>query len=148
MAKRGLRVLLCISGLVQLLAIAPVFFPFAWMAAIHDWMDIGDLPDLPITAYLTRSLSMLYAAWGALYLLLAADVDRYLPLIRFLAWLKLLLAAGLLVLDYVAGMPWYWTGSEGPSLLVLYGLLIWLARRRACELATTAAPAVTPRSVS
>jgi hypothetical protein len=127
MSKQLLIALLLIGGIVQLLALVPIFFPYSWMAAIHDRMDIGALPELPIISYLTRSLAMLYALLGALCLFIALDVERYLPLVRFLAILKLIVGAGLLLLDLVAGMPWYWTITEGPSLILYSVVLWWLA---------------------
>jgi hypothetical protein len=35
----------------------------------------------------------------------------------------------LLVIDLTSGLPGFWTWTEGPSLIVFYGLLLWLAAR-------------------
>jgi hypothetical protein len=52
---------------------------------------------------------------GPVYLFLAADVRRYLPLVWFIARLQILFGVGMLVLDVVVGMPLPWIVSEGPG---------------------------------
>src|SRR5262249_61889667 len=66
--ERALALLLRLEGAVLLLALPFVFLPTAWMAAAHVWLGLGPFPDSPLTEYLTRSLSGLYALWGPLYL--------------------------------------------------------------------------------
>lgn len=134
MTKKVLIILLVFGGALQSLALIPIFFPFAWMAYWHALMDIGELPQAIIVGYLTRSLSMLYATYGILYLYLALHVDRYLPLIRFMAWLKIVLGAGLAILDLYEGMPWYWTLAEGPGIIAFSILLIVVTHQREREL--------------
>src|SRR4051794_28031632 len=74
--------LLGVSGLFALVA---VFMPVSWMAATHRWLGLGEMPTAPVVEYLARSLSALYALLGALFLVVAADPERYRPLVRFLA---------------------------------------------------------------
>ena len=64
-AEKILAILLRITAGVLLLALAPVFFPQAWMAAINRAVGLGELPDTAIVGYLTRSLSAAYAFHGA-----------------------------------------------------------------------------------
>jgi hypothetical protein len=66
-------------------------------------------------------MSAFYALVGALCLVVATDLDRYQPLVRFLG-----LAFALMSL--AAGMPWWWTASEGPGGVVFGALLFVLAR--------------------
>ena len=106
---------------------------YEWNYA-HQLLTLGDLPELPVMVYLTRSECLLYAMWGALHLFLARDVDRYLALIRFLAILKLLIGIGLLIVDLAAGVPWFWTVAEGPSLMAYAAVLWWVTERRLNEL--------------
>jgi hypothetical protein len=56
-----------------------------------DYPARPQLPDLPITGYLTRSLSLMYAMHGAIVLLLSSDVRRFLPVVKVLAVLTILL---------------------------------------------------------
>src|SRR5207248_57622 len=83
-ADKLLTILLRTLGLGSLLALVPVFMPFAWMAATRRWLGLGEMPAAPAVEYLARSASALYALIGALCLLLAADLDRYRPLVRSL----------------------------------------------------------------
>jgi hypothetical protein len=50
------------------------------------------MPTGPVVEYLARSLSAFYALMGALCLVLTTDLERYRPLVRFLASLTAPLA--------------------------------------------------------
>src|SRR5947209_14798980 len=100
-----LRYLLGIPGVFALVA---VLMPVSWMAAAHRWLGLGEMPDAPVVEYLARSLSAMYAVLGALFLLAASDLERYRPLVRFLAVTFALLGLVLLGIDLAAGLPWWW----------------------------------------
>src|SRR5947209_5572660 len=70
-------------GIGSLFALVPVVMPVSWMAATHRWLGLGEMPTGPIVEYLARSLSAFYALVGALCLVMASDLDRYRPLVRF-----------------------------------------------------------------
>ena len=125
--ERALILLLRFSAVVMLLAVGAVGMPFSWMDAIHRQLGMGVLPNVPIVQYLTRSASALYAGYGALMLFVSFDVRRYRPVIVFKAALGLLFGAIMLVLDFAIGMPWHWSWSEGPLIIVLSFALIRLA---------------------
>src|SRR2546430_4441052 len=91
-----------------LLPIAAVLLLAAWMAATHEWLGLGDLPDRPVVGYRARSVSVLYALHGALTWFLSCDVRRYGPVIRFRAVATMLCGVGLVFLDVAVGMPAYW----------------------------------------
>ncbi|HAK96306.1 MAG TPA: hypothetical protein DCM87_15265 [Planctomycetes bacterium] len=126
-SARILKVLMIVAALSMLAALAPVFFPFAWMQAIHEALGLGALPELPIVEYMARSLSAFYACYGALVLYLAFDVARYASLIRFLGALGLLFGAVMVWVDIASGLPPYWALGEGPFILVLGAALYVLA---------------------
>ena len=71
----------------------------------HRWLGLGELPASPIVEYLARSLSAFYALVGALCLVMAADLERYRPLVRFLRAAFALWSAAMLWVDLAAGMP-------------------------------------------
>jgi hypothetical protein len=125
--EKALIVLLRLAGVLLLTAVIPAVMPFAWMQDIHRLLGMGELPETPITGYLTRSLSALYALHGALVFFVSLDVRRYLPVVRFLAVLSIVFGAGMLVLDIAVGMPLPWIIGEGPSIIILGGVLLWLA---------------------
>ena len=126
-AEKILAVVLCITAGVLLLALAPVFFPHAWMAAINRAVGLGALPDTAIVGYLTRSLSAMYAFHGALVLFVSLDVRRYRPFISCLAGLGVIFGAFMLALDVRLGMPLAWTLCEGPVIVILCAAILALA---------------------
>jgi hypothetical protein len=127
-AERWLALYLRVQASVLLLALLAVFLPTGWMAAVNDWLGLGEMPRGPLVEYLTRSLSALYAGFGVIYLLLAGDVRRYRPVIRLLGWLGVVFGMGLLGIDLWAGMPPSWVAADGPLLVVLSLVQLGLAR--------------------
>ena len=127
-SDKALVSLLRLVGVGALLAVVAVFMPSSWMAATHRWLGLGEMPTGPVVEYLARSLSAFYAVMGAVCLVLAADLERYRPLVRFLGVAFALMSLVLLGVDLAAGMPWWWSASEGPGGVVFGALLFVLAR--------------------
>ena len=127
-ADEALVILLRFVGVTALFALVAVFMPSSWMAATHRWLGLGEMPTGPVVEYLARSLSAFYAVMGALCLVVAADLERYRPLVRFLGVAFALMSLVLLGVDLAAGMPWWWSTSEGPGGVVFGALLFVLAR--------------------
>jgi hypothetical protein len=111
-----------------LFALVAVVMPFSWMVATHRWLGLGEMPTGPVVEYLARSLSAFYAIMGALCLVLTIDLGCYRPLVRFLGVAFALMSLVLLGVDLAAGMPWWWSASEGPGGVVFGALLFVLAR--------------------
>jgi hypothetical protein len=126
-SEKTLTILMRLAGVLLLTALIPVVMPFAWMKDIHRALGMGELPEGPIMGYLTRSLSAMYAMHGALVFFVSLDVRRYLPVVKFLAVLGVVFGSGMLVLDIVVGMPPRWIAGEGPFIIVLGGVMLWLA---------------------
>ena len=127
-ADKALVLLLRFVGVGSLFALVAVFMPFSWMVATHRWLGLGEMPTGPVVEYLARSLSAFYALFGAICLVLASDPERYRPLVRFLALAVVLMSLVVLGVDLAAGMPWWWSASEGPGGVVFGVLLFVLAR--------------------
>jgi hypothetical protein len=127
MCEKILVGLLRICGVILLVALIPVVMPFSWMQAIHRSLGMGELPAGPIIGYLTRSLSLFYAMHGALLIFVSLDISRYLPFVKFLAVISVLFGVGLTILDSAVGMPLYWVLCEGPLVILLSMVLLWLA---------------------
>jgi hypothetical protein len=128
--QRILVWLLRIGGVVMLTALVAVVMPFDWMNSIHGQMGLGELPNVPIVGYLTRSISALYAFYGALLIFLAGDVQRYLSVVRFLAMTGAVFGALMLGIDYAVGMPLPWTFAEGPFVIALSAVILWFSGPR------------------
>ena len=126
--EQTLVLLLYVSGGVMLLAVFAIFLPTEWMAATHRWLGLGEFPASPLVDYLTRSISALYAVYGGLLILLARDLRRFAPAVVYLAVTGLAFGVIMIGVDFAAGMPRYWSVSEGPLVLVLSSVILWLAR--------------------
>lgn len=132
--RRAARVLcwsLRLFGGIDLLALIAVLMPVEWLRAGHALCGMGEFPAGPLAVYLSRSTSMLYAFHGGMLWFIAADVRRYAPLIRFVGGLTVGSGAALVVIDRAAGVPPWWTWSEGPVFAAAgLWLLAWSGRLR------------------
>jgi glucose-6-phosphate-specific signal transduction histidine kinase len=126
--ERALILLLRLSGAVLLLAFFAIFLPTEWMARTHRWLGLGEFPASPLVDYLTRSASALYCIHGGLMVVLSTDVRRFAPVIVFVAAAGIAFGAAMIAIDLGAGMPLYWTVGEGPSILLMGVVTLWLAR--------------------
>jgi hypothetical protein len=115
-------------GWLTLLALPAVFMPTSWMARTHEWLGLGEFPDAPIVANLARSVSGFYALFGAVCLVLATDLARYRPLVRFLGGAVTFFGIILIGVDLAAAMPAWWTASEGLSTILIGALMFAFAR--------------------
>jgi hypothetical protein len=121
-------ILLRVGGVSALFALVAVFMPMSWMFAVHSWLGLGEMPTAPVVEYLARSLSAFYALFGALCLVVASDLGRYRPLVRFLAAAFALMGVVFTGVDLAANLPWWWTAFEGPPAIGLGALMFLLAR--------------------
>ncbi len=112
-----------------MLATVAVFLPVSQMAIIHRWLGLGDFPDAPITIYLARSTSLLYALHGVVMFYVAWHFDRCQMLVPLLGFLHVVLGIAMLGVDLNAGMPLYWTAGEGLPIALTGGAILWLNRR-------------------
>lgn len=128
-AEKTLVVVLRFAAVLLMLAFGAIVMPFEWMAATHRSLGLGDLPNTPMIGYLTRSLSALYAMHGMLLFYISCDIRRYLPLVRFLAVMGIAFGAGMIVLDIVVGLPLSWTVGEGPFIIAIAVVELWLVAR-------------------
>ena len=124
-----LRALLAIIGCGLLVAAGAVFLPVETMAKMHQWLGLGEFPDAPITRYLARSTSLLYAVHGALILFVSLDLKRYWPLAALLGWLHVVIGLTMLGIDLSSPMPLYWTAGEGLPIAAVGALIVYLWRK-------------------
>jgi hypothetical protein len=127
--ERFLTWVLRVSGVLMLLALVAVVMPQESMSAANRALLGEELPDSPIVWYLTRSVSLLYAAQGAVTLYLSFHVRRYLSLLVVQAWVAVVLGVSMLLLDLRIGMPALWVLVEGPWIVLLGLGVLWLIAR-------------------
>ncbi|GAA5510107.1 hypothetical protein Rcae01_05613 [Novipirellula caenicola] len=124
-----LRWFLRFVGMVTLLAFPAAVMPEQWMIEIAEVLGIDSFPAAPLTFYLARHLSILYGFVGIGLLVLASDLVRYRPLVRYLATGTIAFGAAQFVVDAMAGMPLWWTLGESLSTMAGGVLMAWLNRR-------------------
>lgn len=127
--EKALLFLLRLEAIVLLTALIPALMPFAWMKDIHRSLGMGELPDGPVIGYLTRSLSLMYAMFGAVLLFVSLDLRRYLPVVKLIAVLGIAFGLWMAALDIAVGMPLPWIAAEGPFIFLLYCVVFWLTGR-------------------
>jgi hypothetical protein len=121
--------LLRLGGVITGSAVFTLFLPEAWMASTHRALGLGEFPAAPITGYLARSVSAMYAYHGALLLALSTDVRRHLRAIRWLGWATLAMGLALIGIDLKAGLPSWWLLLEGPWVAAIGVVIVLLCRR-------------------
>lgn len=115
-------------GIVSLLAFAAAVMPAKWIVEIAEELGFDPFPDSPLTFYLARNLSLMYGFVGVLLLVVAADLERYRPLVRWLAIGTIMFGVMQWVVNGMSGLPAWWTLGES-SWTVLGGLLmLWFER--------------------
>src|SRR5215471_8299191 len=80
-ADKALVILLRCSGVGSLFALLAVVVRFPRMVATHRWLGLGEMPTGAVVEYLARSVSAFYALFGALFLVVASDLERYRPVV-------------------------------------------------------------------
>ncbi len=126
--ERFLVLLLRVGAVLTGSAIFAVFLPEATMASIYARLGIGEFPSSPLTNYLTRSLSAMYAFHGGLLFVLSTDVRRFRKALIFVGWATAALGVALTAIDLQAPMPTWWVLAEGPCVVGIGLVVARLAR--------------------
>ncbi len=121
--ERFLRLLLRIVGSAALLAVFAVLMPYSWMNAIHQGLGMGELPSEPIVGYLARSTSAFYALLGGLLWVLSYDLHRQRIVLCYLGVAIILFGLILCAVDFLEGLPLWWTLGEG-TFNAAFGIVI------------------------
>jgi hypothetical protein len=125
----ALIVFLRLIGGVSLLAFAAAIMPEKWIIETAEALGFDPFPYSPLTFYLARNLSLLYGFVGAALLVVASDLPRYFPLVRYAALGTILFGLLQLIVDVQAGLPGWWTFGESLSTLVGGVLMYWIQHR-------------------
>jgi len=128
-SELSIVIILRVIGVSGLFAIPAIFLPYSWMNAIHDYMGLGELPDAPIVSYLARSLSAFYAIVSTITLFISSDIRRHRSFVKLGAVIAIVTGFVLLGIDVTAGMPTSWTIGEGPPVIAVGLVVLWLQRQ-------------------
>lgn len=124
---RVLVILLRFLGMTGLCAIVTILMPLSWMEATHRWLGLGKMPSGPVVEYMARSLSAVSILLGSLFLMLASDVKRYKPVVRFFGAAFALMSPVACGIDLMAGMPSWWSTVDLTLGMVIGAWLFCLA---------------------
>jgi len=130
-ALKLLVLILRLDGAVTVLAFGAMLLPVDWVADTHRWLGLGDFPNAPVTDYLVRSVCALYGSFGVLFLLVAGDPLRYQRIVRYIGVMHIIFGVLMIPIDLHAGMPAWWTMIEGPPLVGVGVLTLFLLNRAA-----------------
>ena len=119
-------------GLSGMLAIVAVVMPFSWMAATHEYLGLGKMPEGAIVEYLARSLSAIYAVVGVVLWKVSFRFAEQLELVRLLGYVFTVFGVAIWWIGAKAGMPLSWVLLEGPPA-ILFGLWVVYACRQEGE---------------
>lgn len=126
--ERCLLLVLRLTGGIALLAFLAALMPEQWIVRISEELGIVPFPESPLTFYLARNLSLLYGFVGLTLLVLATDLPRYRPLVRYAAFGTLLFGGLQFIVDSMSGLIWWWTWGESGSTIAGGILVYWLQR--------------------
>jgi len=126
MNRKLLVWLLRLTGTVEAFAFVSVVMPRSWMEMSHEWLGMGAMPVVPVLDFMIRQASYTYGIHGLLLWVLSFDVERFKPLITFTGIAYLIAAPVFFLIDYTAGMPFWWAVADpigcglcGAALLLL-----------------------------
>jgi len=120
--------LLRLAGLVEILAFGAVVMPRSWMEISHAWLGLGVMPSGTILMFLIRQASYVYGVHGISLWILASDVVRFRPLVRFNGVSFLVASPVFFVIDYTTGTPFFWTLIDTVGCAFFGVALLWLDR--------------------
>ena len=124
-----LRILLRVGSVLLCSAFLTMLLPVDWMAESHRWLGLGEFPRTPLVDYLTRSVAALYGFHGVLLWLVSNDPIRYRSIALFCSLQNVTFGSMMIAIDVHAGMPMFWTLSEGPFIVGMGIILFVLARK-------------------
>ncbi len=117
-------------GRVTIAAFPAMLLPTDWMDATHRWLGSA-ICRAPVVEYLTRSIAALYGFHGVLLLVVARDPVRHRPIVRYLGVMNIVFGVLLILIDVHAGLPTIWTLAEGPPIVAMGAVVLYLSRRDA-----------------
>ena len=121
--------LLRMTGLVEILAFVAVVMPRSWMEISHAWLGLGEMPGGIIIMFLIRQSSYTYGVHGISLWILASDVIRFRPLIRFNGVSYLIASPVFFVIDYTTSTPFFWTVIDTMGCAFIGGAILLLDHR-------------------
>lgn len=128
-SDRWVLLFLKFVGSAALLAFGAAVMPEKWIVETAEALSFDPFPHSPLTFYLARNLSLLYGFTGVVLWLVALDLQRYRPLVYWIAIGTIGFGVLQAVVDTLSGMPSWWTLGESLTTF-LGGWTLWLLDRK------------------
>ncbi len=125
---RWVQMYLKFVGSAAIVAFFAAVMPEKWIVEIAEELGFDPFPHSPLTFYLARNLSLLYGFTGASLWLVALDLDRYRPLVFWIAIGTILFGILQAIVDSLSGLPTWWTLRESLSTFFGGWALLFLER--------------------
>lgn len=129
------RLLLRLFATVAVISLPAVLLPRLALEKVSWIMGFDQPPMTPVTLYMMAGGAAVYLGQAVLMWVMSADVVRYQPLVRLIAWMLILFGPLFLWIDSQAGLPRWWVMMDGIGCLVGGGALV-----RACYAPTSSRP--------
>ena len=114
-------------------ALPAIFLTDGFIAGTHERLGLGPYPEGAVTEYMARSLAAMYFLRGVLVWIVSARPLQHVPIVRYLGATNVALGLLLIWIDWVSGMPLWWTGGEGPGIAVVGAAILFLLRGAMAE---------------
>jgi hypothetical protein len=124
MKPRATAITLRIIALSQVAAFVVAFMPDAWIASLHTWLGLGQMPNSVFLRYIVRGAAWSQGAFGVLFWAMASDVVRYRPLVITVAALYLIASPTFYFVDSAVGLPLAWCLWDCLCCLFAGGILL------------------------
>jgi hypothetical protein len=125
-SRRLLAWLLRLAGAFEIPAFFAVVMPRSWMEVTHAWLGMGEMASGPLVMFMIRQASFTYGMHGVSLWVIASDVVRFRALVILNGIAYLFAGPIFFLIDWTAGMPWWWTvadalgcGVAGVAILLL-----------------------------
>jgi hypothetical protein len=78
--------------------------------------------------YLTRSIAALYGFHGVLLLIVARNPAQHRPIVQYVGVMNIVFGLLMVAIDINAGLPVWWTLTEGPPTIGFGAVVLYLSR--------------------
>jgi len=129
-SQRLLAWFLRLAGVIEILAFFAVVMPRSWMEGTHAWLGMGEMASGPLIMFMIRQASFTYGMHGVSLLVLATDVTRFRALVILNGIAFLLAGPIFLLIDWTAGMPWWWSAGDALGCGGAGVAILWLSFRK------------------
>jgi hypothetical protein len=119
------RALLRFYSVAALVALPAVLLPRLALEKVSWAMGFGQPPMTPVALYMMAGGAAVYLAQAVLMWVISADVVRYQPLVRLIAWILVTCGPLFFWIDSQAGLPWWWVTMDSAGSLTAGLVLSW-----------------------